>query len=66
MYFLLVSSTIDAEKISQEIQTFVKNFFGKMKEDLTPEKFAQIKESVRVKTITPHNNLNKLFDFVSN
>lgn len=64
---MLVSSTIDAERISIEIQKFVKDFLSpeRLKKDLTTEKFEQIKDSIRVKEITPHNNLKKLFDFVS-
>ena len=64
---MLVSSTIDAERISIEIQKVVRDFLSpeRLKKDLTTEKFDQIKDSIRVKEITPHNNLKKLFDFVS-
>lgn len=67
MKFILVSSTRDPKNISDEIKTFVFNFFSKLNEDLegaNDGQLTKIKESVATKIKAPHPNLEALYDFV--
>ena len=51
--------------ISQRIRAFIQQFYDKMAENLTEEKFETLKNSLRTQVLESHTNLKAFYDFIS-